>query len=369
MSEIALVTFHRACNYGAFLQAYALLETLNEYPDVNAYIFDYRSNVVEGRYLPNFYLKKKGNPIKKISKYLLEYRDIISRNRIFDEARDKYFRYRTKNLTKSQIKKASSDYDAFISGSDQVWNREIINDDSTYFLDFVTPPILKFSYAASIGKSELTKDELSDITEMLSDYIRISVREDDVIPQLEQCLNNDIICSLDPVFLLDSNQWRDFSEYKERKPYILFFMMGQSANSLPAMEFAKKLAQEKNLDIVYLSDSERRYKFKDLNHFGVASPSEFVGLINNAQCVVTNSFHATAFSIILHKEFFVETQVLRNNRILNLLQIVSLEDRGLIKGKKSDKVNAINWEKVDNNLAPLIEKSHGYLDKIVSDLE
>lgn len=372
MSEIAIVTFHRACNYGAFLQAYALQEFLNRYPDMNAFVFDYKSNDIERRYRPTFILskKEKGNPLKKVCKFILDYKDVHRRNHIFKEARNHFFRLKAHELTKQQLSQASKEYDAFIAGSDQVWNRDIIHQDNAYFLDFVSPPVRKYSYAASIGKTRLTKMELDDLTAMLSGYERISVREPDIVSEFEQFSSlSPVSCSLDPVFLFDAEQWKQFARFKERKPYVLFFMMGQSSNALPAMEFAKEIAKEKKLDIVYLSDNERWYKFRELTHFGVASPSEFVGLIENADYVVTNSFHATAFSIILHKNFFVETDVLRNNRILNLLQITGLEQNGLLKGKSKRSVPPVNWQEVDIKLAPMIAKSKEYIDGIVSDLK
>ncbi len=370
MSKIAIVTFHKACNYGAFLQAFALQETLNQYPDTEAYILDYGSEMIDERYTPSYCLKRKGNLIKKICKYIMDYQDINKRNNVFAQSREKYFRIEAKNVTRDQLGQIVDNYQAVITGSDQVWNREIIKDDNTFFLDFVKPHQKKYSYAASIGKSFLNQDQLQDMTEMLHDYNRISVREPDIVPEFERCSEfPPVVCTLDPVFLYKAKDWRKFSEYKARKPYILFFMMGQSGNALPAMNFARKYANEKKWDVVFLSDNERWYKYRDLNHFGVATPAEFVGLIDHAECVITNSFHATAFSIILHTNFYVETQVLRNNRIVNLLNSVALEERGLIKGKPQDVKNAIDWNDVDKKIQPLIQKSHEYLDEIVSDLK
>lgn len=366
MSDVAIVTFHRACNYGAFLQAYALQETLNQYDGINAYIFDYRSETIEGRYKPDFYLRRDGKTAKTVLKFVVDFCNVQKRNRAFDNARARYYRYKNENVSKRKLHEQNSSYDALIVGSDQVWNRDIVIDDNTYFLDFVKSPVMKFSYAASIGKQELSDFEVQDIVSLTSDYSGISVREADIVPQLNRtgALPN-VWCSLDPVFLFDAEKWRKFSEYTQRKPYVLFFMMGQSASAVPAMQFAKKLASERGLEVVYLSDNERWYKFRDLTHFGIASPAEFVGLIDNAEYVVTNSFHATAFSIILHKKFFVETEVLRNNRILNLLEVSGLQQCGLVKGKCEHGRENLDWDRVDINLAPSINDSKAYIDFMI----
>ncbi|MCD7844038.1 MAG: polysaccharide pyruvyl transferase family protein [Clostridiales bacterium] len=370
MSDIAIVTFHRACNYGAFLQAYALQETLNQYEDVNAYLFDYRSEIIESRYKPDFYLRRAGNPLKKLCKFLIEYGEIQKRNSIFASSREKCYRYKVKNISRQEVIKASEAYDAFVVGSDQVWNRDIVKEDNTFFLDFVKPSVMKFSYAASLGKRSLSDAELQDLAEMVSDYNGISVRESDVVPLLEQMKHLPPICSsLDPVFLFDAGQWRKFSVHQERKPYVLFFMMGQSDNAIPAMRFAKELAGKAGLDVVYLSDSERWYKFREFTHFGVASPEEFVGLIDHAEYVVTNSFHATAFSIILHKKFFVETEVLRSNRILNLLEVAGLQQCGLVKGNCKQPEKEIDWLFVEKNLAPFIDDSKKYITGMMDQIQ
>ena len=145
-------------------------------------------------------------------------------------------------------------------------------------------------------------------------------------------------------------------------------MMGQSQTAVPAMNFAKEIAAKNGCELLFLSDNEKWYKYRELVHFGIASPEEFVGLIAHAECVVTNSFHATAFSIMLHKEFWVETEVLRNNRILNLLKICGMDARGLRKGKRASGDLAINWNKVDSRIQPFIQNSREYLQEIIAAL-
>lgn len=365
MKKTAILTFHNACNYGAFLQTYSLQRVLNEL-GAQAEICDYRSSTVESVYDPRSILKKKKNPIKKVLDFLLRYRDIVKRNRLFKEYQYKYLPIAKKNILKSELSDFAKGYDLFIVGSDQVWNRDIISGDNAFFLDFVSSPVKKYSYAASLGRSELSSEELSDIVPLFNRFDGISVREEDILPQLNKHLDKQAVCCLDPVFLTSAEQWRKFSRYKKREPYVLFFMMGTSPTAFPAMEFAKKLAAQKGLKAVYLSDQERWYRFRDLEHFGVADPSEFLGLIDNAEYVVTNSFHASAFSIILHKDFYVESVIPRNGRILNLLKLTGLGDRALVKGVPADTL-PIDWKSVDEKLSVQIGFSEEYLRSIIEE--
>lgn len=202
---------------------------------------------------------------------------------------------------------------------------------------------------------------------MIADYTNISVRESDVSLQLNGITNLPTVCScLDPVFLFTVDQWREFSSFENREPYLLFFIVGKGDDAIPALHFSCKFAKEKGLKVVFLSDNERWYKFRELKHFGVATPSEFVGLIENAEYVITNSFHATAFSIIFHRTFFVETGIKRSNRILNLLDICGLQQCSLVNGQPSKFITDIDWEYVDEKLEKLVCDSYSYLDDIVS---
>ena len=372
MKKIAILTFHTAYNYGAVLQAYSLQEFISYQKGFEGNILDYRSEILEQRNKASANLKK-GNPVKNIIMYLLRCKDIKKRNELFDNFRKKYFKIEREALLKSDLSSTNDIYDAFIVGSDQVWNKDIIKDDNSFFFDFVNDDSKKYSYAASIGKTSFSESEENELIENIKPFNCISVRENDVVDDLSEKLNREIYSSLDPVFLYGSDNWRKFSTYNKRKPYILYFMMGMGSQGIPALEFAKKLAREKNLDIVFLSDNERWYKFRDTTHFGVASPNEFVGLIDHADLVVTNSFHATAFSIILHTPFFTETAVLRSNRITSLLDIVGLSDCGLHKGqpiKDSDEIiRSVNWENVDANANRKIKESKEYLQSILLDLK
>lgn len=365
MKKVGLLTFHKANNYGAFLQAYALRTYLNGTGRVQADFVNYDNENIGGAYKPSRLLKYKGNFLKKVAVFVLLYRDIKKRNVLFERFQREKLNINGKELSRQELNTLNGKFDMFIAGSDQVWNDDLTNNDTAYFLDFVGDGAKKYSYAASIGKS-LNEEGLEKFKSLLADFDGVSLREQDSVDELKGAGIDCRLC-VDPVFLLGKDRWKEFSQYKERKDYVLFFMMGNSKTALPAMEFAKKQAEKSGLDIVYLADREKWYKYRDLSHFGVADPSEFVGLIENAKLVVTNSFHATAFSVILQKDFFVETQVMRNNRILGLLEMCGLESRGLVKGKSAENAGTIDWDDVQSRLDKYAESSKEYLEDITGD--
>lgn len=156
-----------------------------------------------------------------------------------------------------------------------------------------------------------------------------------------------------------------------RKPYVLFFCVGYNAELDQTLEFAKNLANEKNMELLYLSNQDIWYKHRELHHCGAASPCEFLGYIRNASYVVTNSFHATAFSIIFHREFYSEIGLKRNGRIKNILNLTGLQDHAINRGinKENTLKGKIDWSKVDVRLNLEKEKSYKFLQSVVDLIE
>lgn len=152
---------------------------------------------------------------------------------------------------------------------------------------------------------------------------------------------------------------------------VLFFCVGYNDELDQTLEFAKNLANEKNMELLYLSNQDIWYKHRELHHCGAASPCEFLGYIRNASYVVTNSFHATAFSIIFHREFYSEIGLKRNGRIKNILNLTGLQDHAINRGinKENTFKGKIDWSKVDVRLNLEKEKSYKFLRSVVDLIE
>ena len=191
-------------------------------------------------------------------------------------------------------------YDIYISGSDQLWNPEQPYCVEPYFLTFVKDKkALKISYGTSIGVSELRPDEMRKFRKWLLSYDRISVREIEASDLLSSFVPKEICRVPDPTFLLDPDKWKELAIVpKEDRPYILVFTLYQEKSII---DKAVSLAQQSKRKVIVI---DQNYVGEDTPYLKVereAGPREFIGLIGNADLVLTDSFHCTVFSLIIQE--------------------------------------------------------------------
>lgn len=368
MQKIGILTFHSACNYGAFLQAMSLQNYITSQSGVDCSVINYCPYYIEEEYSVNP-LRQKSRKAKLLLLHILRSKDICKRNRLFRKFRESYLHLSEKCSDLKGFTDIANNYDTVIVGSDQVWNYDITKGDPVYFFGYTADRIKKYSYAASIGGCEYTESEEKLISKYLEHFRSISVREEKTRDKIRRITGREnISVNLDPVFLTRREEWLRFASAPKERDYILFFMMGVSEKAEAAMHFAEELGRKTGYQVLFLSDQERWYKYRKLRHVGVASPAEFLGYIANAKWVVTNSFHAAACSVILQTPFFVETEIARNDRILNLLAAFGLEKYGLVKGKLQsawETVQEVDWNKVGNVLEKERDKAVNYLQNIL----
>lgn len=353
--KAAVVTFHRALNYGAILQAYALENILAEV-GVYAEIIDYRCLYTECVYRP-FDIRHCKN-ISSGAKKCVKSFELIKKRRRFNEFTKKHLRVTKKCGTKTDLQRTAAKFDAVITGSDQVWNPNATGGDFGYFLDFVGSGTKKIAYAASIGYRTFPPKYESKCIEYLKGFESISVREKSACKTVAESADKDVENVLDPTLLLSDLRWLDIAEKPRNLPhrYILVYMMEGCKYTI---EKARALARDKECDLVLINPTlMQRQTCKDFVMYKAASPEEFVGMFAQADAVVTNSFHGVAFSIIFKKEFYAETSnAEKSARIIDLLALFELSDRLLpneINGKP-------NWEKVNSQLIKEKNKSISWL--------
>lgn len=305
--KIGILTFHRADNVGAVLQAYALSKYITDMLGIKAEIIDYKCKKIEDtRYT------RSGGFIKNI---LISVYYMIKRAG-FNRFRKKYLPLSNTEYTRGTIGESNLVYDTFVSGSDQIWNSECSDNDLTYFLDFVNEDKSRIAYAASIGAVNYTNQEVESYKEYLGRYKAISVREQSSINKLD--LPHDTWILPDPVFLLNKEEWGKISRpIRHKKKYVFVYLIQEDINVLCA---AKEYAKQHDCEIIANKTNLRFF----LNN----SPDNFLSWIENAEAVFTNSFHGTAFSIIYQKKLAADI-VLKNggtnNRIKELLISSDLE--------------------------------------------
>ena len=353
--KIGILTYHRAYNYGAVLQTYALQSAIQKL-DYNVEIIDYRCD-----YSENIGSEKS---IKNIIKFILSGHRINQTKKKFIKFRNDKLNLSNDNFNRDNIEKVADSYEVYIVGSDQVWNYQGSNFDKTYFLDFVKQNMKKKSYAASFGISGIPPKYEKEYIRLLNEFNDISVREKQGVNIINNLLGKDCKLVLDPTLLLSKNEWKEKASITNRiikEKYLLIYSFGMTDSIYST---AKKIAKERNLKIIMISNSLRYYK--NITKFKGCGPLEFLNLFYYADFIITNSFHGTAFSINFKKEFFVETSqgqaVSVNSRIKCFLELLSVEKRDL---QYANETIPVNYNKINQKLIELRKESMKYLKMII----
>lgn len=321
--KIGILTPHYAYNYGAVLQAFALLTYLREIGH-DAMIINRRPKWQAA--VPSFW--------GRMSRLLEEH----TRGRIFVKNERKHLRPETMPiiLASDLPKLKSYNFDAVIVGSDQVWRDDYAFNSFGYneFLDFVDSSISrKIAYAPSFGKESWHKPEdvRRRVETLLHDFHAISVRETSGVNICKDVFHVVATHVLDPTFLLEPNDYirlyglqRKHLNQQFMSSYILD---GDKLKREKIIAIAKKL-NLRYRNIIMYSHSGRVSSL--LHRFYPIYPSVETWLLNIAKAdfVVTNSFHGMAFSIIFRKQFVVFGNAVRGmERFRSMLQMFGLEDR------------------------------------------
>jgi len=366
--KVGIVTFHAANNYGAVLQAYALEEVIRRMGFKDVEIVNYVPWYIRRRYgLIAFKTDNILNFTYTLTKSLFNLHGRISTRKKFEEFREKYL------CLTPKIYKTFTDipdvYDVCIVGSDQVWNFEITAGDRAFFLEFCGEKGIKASYAASMGKNSVTPGEEEMLKNGLSDFDYISVREDSSRVLLTKLLNRDILCVLDPTFLLNQRDWNDLLaksclDSPEHDTYLLLYRV---ANDQRLLKIAETISKEFDYAVLDLAPTLKSSisGFKQLKNIG---PVEFLALVKNADFIVTNSYHGTIFSILYQKRFITVPHETRGVRIIDLLKRLHLEER-LIYGTSNEFISSffnINYSVVSKILLNEIDKSISFLKNVLT---
>lgn len=342
MKKIGIITFHRALNYGAKLQAYALQEVIGEQNE--AFVLDYRCTSIE-----NFYYHRL-TP-KEIAKWILFPRYSFAtrkRRKRFLEF-DNYF-HLTDPYTSQNVSDANRILDLFVAGSDQIWNPAITGNDINYFMNFAEKG-KALTYAASFGKASLADWDANIVKDLLKKLNNISLREKtsiDMIMAVDSSLKPYSV--LDPVFLLNKETWiskLSIGKKLTKRKYIFVYIVAAQTNTIAK---AKAIAKEKDWDILFID--AMRYKDENIINVNDAGPIEFLSLLSSAELVMTTSFHAFAFALIFNKPFLYELsreKANANARLSDLSKILNLENYE-IKDSNKAFCGEFDWKVINRRI-------------------
>ncbi len=363
MKKGLITTFYKAHNCGAMLQAYALKKVLND-KGYKIKFLNYRDLNIEESY-KMFSLKNKNlkNKLKEILKILIFYKEIKNKNLNFENFQNEKLEetnYEISENNLTNVNKIKEDF--IITGSDQVWNVDITKGLSDiYTLNFIKN-INKISYAASIGTEKNVLKYKNEYIDKLTGINHISVREESAKNELEKILpSKNIQVVLDPTLLLSQNEWNEEIKTlkKEKERYILSYIVEGNEEQLKIVEYLSELT---GLKVIHF-ERINRYK-RVLRKANSDGPLEFVNLIKNADYIVATSFHATVFSIIFNKKFWIVPHKATGSRVTDLLKKLGISNRAVNTLEEFNNRNydeEIDYEKVNKILEKEREKSINWL--------
>ncbi len=361
MKKVGIITVHRNVNYGANLQAFASARFLSN-SGFNAEIVDYLpKNLDKDNYLVGWLKSSWDNDenrsfshrLKLFLALLLSAPDKNKKLKAFYKFREQKCKKSPKYNSLDEVVKAN--YTDIVCGSDQIWNPDITEGINPIYFGDILGVKNKISYAASLGREKYNETDEISAANLIGKMDYVSVREAKSVDYIEKISGKKVSCVCDPVFLLENQEYIKIAKpIKIKKPYLLVYsVVGNDAMLNAALEFAKN----KNLTVVEICQNKNR-KHKHIQ-LSSAAPEEFLGAILNAEYVVTNSFHGTAFSIIFEKNFYVFDNKGRGSRITDLLTKAGLMDC-LVQEKIQSKELA-DYNKVNKNLKTYIEQSKNFL--------
>ena len=367
--KIKTITCHNVYNVGASLQAYALLTYLKGL-DHEVEIIDYQPGYLSDRhnisYVPNE--KYRNNIVLKYA-YLLckipvRLKELPKKN-IFDKFHDENYTLTDKTYRNNEELKLNPPIaDIYFAGSDQIWNTIFENGkDPAFYLDFAPKESIKASYAASFATEKVDDKYKSKVYKWIENLDYISVREKTGLDILEDMNIKRGQCVVDPVFLLDKSFWD--SKCKDENYNEDYLLVYDFENSSRIEEISKYIAKKNNLKIWTVFKS--KYADKQLKNVG---PLEFITYIKNAKCILSNSFHGTAFSIIFNKEFYViKRNEDINTRMQDLLDSINASERLIFNKEDLIKCKPLDYGYINNILEKNIQKSKDYIDFVIKESE
>lgn len=367
--KIALMTWYTYSNYGSVLQAYALSKVLREKGFVVDFVkYDPQKNKQEHEpYTFSSFISGILNSFKEVGTQPNKSSFLEEREKKYQSFRDSFVTETREVLYSHELFGLTRQYDAFVCGSDQIWSPLCF--DPSYFLNFVSDPEKKIAYAPSIGKGDIADPRMKDwYRELLKNFKYLSVRELDGAELVESLTGKRCETVIDPTMLLEWNDWQKIANYDlvPSESYCLCYFLGTNKRN---WSLAKKIAKSYGLRLLIIPVFKEDFEAEESVSTPVG-PRDFVGLIDKASFVCTDSFHGMLFSVNAHTPFAVFNRFsykdpkCQNSRIDSFLSISGLNDRRITREKDLDRILSNNTNQDSfSRVSEFKEKSLEYLDK------
>lgn len=362
--KIGILTFHRATNYGAILQAYGLVSYLNS-QGYDAKIIDYKPKGMANTY--SFFHLQSLTP-KRILVFfyvnlmrLLEFPKKCKKRKMFWNYIEKTLPMTEKVIEEQDL----PSLDAIFVGSDQIWSTCFTGGlDKFYYGQFNRKGAKLISYAGSAAEDMENSFYSTNNALLLESFDAISVREDELQEYLQDKIpKKEIVKVLDPTLMAGAEFFENMINGVRpyNKPYILIYQVIRKQDSL-IQEYAKQKAKELNCDIIEIKDS-KMYVNKGNRYVenGMVDPTLFVALYKYASHIITTSFHGTAFSLMFNRPFdVVSVSPEVDSRAKDLLHQVGLDARMILLPSKVTNLD-IDWAMVNDMIIDIQRPSRAFI--------
>lgn len=377
--KVGIVTFQSAHNYGAVLQCWSLQEYLKSCGhDVD--VINFRPDVIDKVYalvkVPDVNItdsKKINAVLKRIRgvKYKFDNRKRfpgrIEKFKKFEKFIETKLNVTEPYYTVKEVRNANLRYDILIAGSDQIWNPGLTKGyREPYFLSFGNKDAVRIAYAASIGTDDIDDSSRMFMQRYLDDFDKISVRETASKEVIESLISMPVEVTVDPTFLARMDSFKKLEiNPNASEPYIYVHNVHLERIDKNLMAMAKAVSERLNLPIIH---NRTDYHFKkELRAFS-GGVEEYLGLIHNAECVITNSFHTTVFAIRYKRQFVSVPHFTSPGRVNNLLGNLNLLDHFISSPKdlpKDLKNWDIDYDSVTDKMQGMADKSAEFLNNAI----
>ncbi len=317
MMKVGIITQPLMHNIGGILQNMALQTIITQFGYIPITI-DYDTHITKFRWMLSCI--KQIVTLKQITPY-------PKYGRLGSEILNNFIENYINTLSIRDFKPISSinwsEFDAIVVGSDQVWKPAYSSESILLnkYLDFIPPNRLKkIAYAVSFGtdKWEYSDRLTKECKKCLLDFKAVSFREQSGVKLCRKYFGLDSECVLDPTLLLDKAQWSELSTKPQNieDRFVFSYILD---NNPTLRDKTKKFADSHNLKLINLSAYGNQTQFY--------TPAEWIWLIENADFIITDSFHCTVFSCLMQKHFITIVNQSRGIARYELFKKLGVEER------------------------------------------
>lgn len=356
MNKIGILTWHYYPNFGSALQAYALQSVIKG--------LGYKVSII------NYRNPKFGNlsQFKQLYRYICAYiYDFCGFAGRYSNACllfvSKYLNQTKQVVSIEQVQEMASGFDAIVYGSDQIWAPNVFN--PIYMGENIPPSVRKVSYAASVGLDSIPFELVERYRILLSAFHAVSVRESEGRSLLEQTCGISSKVVLDPTLLLHADVYRKLKREVNgiAEPYVFCYFLNRDHEYTDCV---RNYVKEKGLKVVGFSARSSDADWMQL--FPQIGPCEFLWLIDNADVIVTDSYHGGIFSMLFHKNIHIlerfsnDDPICQNSRIRQLDKYFDISNLITSSNCPIQDVG-FDYAVFESRLSLLRKESYSYLEK------